>query len=92
MRPPPSLCSCIRGSESHLVFYDFLAGAMASHYATRSRSRTTSRPPARGSGRSSRSSTHPSLNTETPSLSMRQKRFEPGILDRSIGDLLTDMF
>ena len=33
---------------------------MASHYANRSRSRTTPRPPARGSGRSSRSSTQPS--------------------------------
>ena len=33
---------------------------MTSHYATRSRSRTTPRPPARGSGRSSRSSTRPS--------------------------------
>ena len=32
------------------------------------------------------------LTTKTPSLPMLQKRFEPGILVKSIGDLLTDMF
>lgn len=32
------------------------------------------------------------LTTKTPSLTMLQKRFEPGILVKSIGDLLTDMF
>ena len=57
MLPSQSLCSCILRPESHLLLYDFLPGVMASHYATRSRSRTTSRPPVRGSGRSSRPST-----------------------------------
>ena len=32
------------------------------------------------------------LTTMTPSLTMLPKRFEPGTLVKSIGDLLTDMF